>query len=352
MGVKAVRLYFRGIMLLVTIAGLILSILINKADLINPQDTLWLQYASTLAPFIVIFHISLIIYWLFHKRIWFLIPLLAISINHKYITAIFGINLSASSNDSSINLTVCSYNVNYFNHSNGIKALAIARLMQDKGVDILAMQKFEAVAHYNLNEIIDEFDSMKYNAIYTSNNNSIGMAIFSKYPILRSSQIKFPNTGNSFMWADLLIEKDTVRVINNHLQTTGFYFSYPRGLKYMLKEAGENFLMRANQAKIVRSIIDTTIYPVIVCGDFNDTPHGYVYSTIKGNNLSDSFIEKGVGLGGTYWRTFNLMRIDMVLVSNHFKIISHKIINSKLSNHKPIFCELEYQNQKYSLPPL
>lgn len=344
MGVKAVKLYFKGIVLLITIAGLILSILINKAHITNPENTFWLQFASTLAPFILIFQISLLIYWLFHFKIWFLIPLIAISINYKYLTSILGINRSTALDNSAINLTVCSYNVNYFNHSKEIKVPAIANLMQEIGVDILAMQEFEAISYYNLDEIIGEFDFLDYNAIYANDKGSIGMAILSKYPIIRSSKIKFDNSGNGFMWADILIGQNITRVINTHLQTTGYYSSYSRGLEYTIKKAGDNFLIRAAQARIVRSVIDTTRYPVIVCGDFNDTPHGYIYSTVKGNNLSDSFIEKGFGLGGTYRRTLKLMRIDMILYSKHFKAKSYKTINSRLSDHKPIFSVLEYQN--------
>jgi len=344
MGVKAIKLYFRGVVLLITIASLILSISINPAYKTDPETSLWLQYASTLAPFILIFQISLIIYWLFHHKIWFLIPLVAIVINHKYLTSIVGFNFGKTPENKALNITVCSYNVNFFNYLNDIKAPEIARLIVKNNVDILAMQEFDANSYYNVNEITGEFDFMKYNAIYANEKNSIGMAIFSKYPIIRSSKINFNNTGNCFMWADVLIGQDTVRIINNHLQTTGYYSSYSRGLAYVYKKAGENFLARAIQAKIIRSFIDFTTYPVIVCGDFNDTPQGYVYSKIKGNDLKDSFIEKGRGLGGTYRRTFSLMRIDMILFSNHFKARSYKSINSPLSDHKPIFSELEYQN--------
>lgn len=344
MGARAVKLYVKGVVLFVTFAGLILSLLISRAGKTSPESALWLQFASTLIPFILAFHFSLLIYWIYHLKIWFLIPLIAISINYKFLTSILGVSWSTAPNETTINLTVCSYNVNYFNHSKEVKVPAIASLVQDNGVDILAIQEFEAISYYNLDEIIGEFDFMEHHAIYATDKGAIGMAIFSKYPIIKSSKVKFDDTGNGFMWADILIGQDTVRVINNHLQTTGYYSSYSRGLKYVYEKASENFLIRAGQAKIIRSLIDSTSYPVIVCGDFNDTPNGFVYNVVKGDNLADSFVEKGIGLGGTYRRTLSLMRIDMILVSNHFKVHSYKAINSKLSDHKPIFSVLEYRN--------
>ncbi|MDD2583822.1 MAG: endonuclease/exonuclease/phosphatase family protein [Bacteroidales bacterium] len=344
MGAKAIKLYFRGIVLLVTIGCLILSILITRAGITSPQDKLWLQYASTLSHLLIIFNIGLIFYWVFHKKVWALIPLLAIIINYQQLTSVVGIRFNEKATNSESSFTVCSFNVNYFNHNKAIRAPEISALINENQVEILALQEFNAISYYNLNELIGEFDFMDYRAVYGKEKGSIGMAIFSQYPIINSSKIKFNNSSNGFMWADLLIDGDTVRVINTHLQTTGFYSSYNKGVKYIYRKAGENFILRAAQAKTVRSFIDSTPYPIIVCGDFNDTPYGYVYNTIRGKDLQDSFLEKGVGLGGTYRRTLNLLRIDLILVSNHFKVKSHKVTSPKLSDHKPIFSELEYQN--------
>lgn len=344
MGTKAIKLYFRGIILLISIAGLILSILITRAGYISPQESLWLQYASTLAPLLIIFHITLIVYWLFHTKIWALIPLIAIIINYQQLTSIFGIRFNSNPIKSESTITIGSYNVNYFNHNKTIRAPEIANLIQENGVEILALQEFNAISYYNLDELIGEFDFMNHSAVYGDQEGAIGMAIFSKYPIISSAKIKFNNSSNGFMWADLLIRGDTIRVFNNHLQTTGFYSSFNKGLKQILKRSGDNFKTRAAQAKVIRTFIEHTPYPIIVCGDHNDTPQGFVYNTIKGKDLHDSFVKKGAGLGGTYRRTLNLMRIDMIFVSDHFKVKKHKVINTKLSDHKPIFTELEYQN--------
>ena len=92
-----------------------------------------------------------------------------------------------------------------------------------------------------------------------------------------------------------MVREDTIRVFNNHLQTTDVsingkkYEEYrsvkdwkgqARTLVNIVEQLKDNFVIRANQAIQVRNIIDTTRYPVIVCGDFNDTPVSFAYNHI------------------------------------------------------------------------
>ena len=37
-------------------------------------------------------------------------------------------------------------------------------------------------------------------------------------------------------------------------------------------------------------------YPIIICGDFNDTPVSYAYQQL-GDNMIDAFLESGNGIG-------------------------------------------------------
>lgn len=215
-------------------------------------------------------------------------------------------------------------------------------MVQSEKVDLIVMQEFEAQLNYNLYELVSEFSFFPFNAIHSSKNSGIGMALFSRHPIIRSEKITFPHSQNGFMWADILINNDTVRVFNCHMQTTGFYSTIDKGNRVMRRTTKENFLLRAEQSKRVRDAIDSTIYPLLVCGDFNDTPRSYTYKTIKGNNLKDS--KNGVLWKGSYRWSLNLLRIDYILHSKEFNRISHRVGKYHYSDHKPIFVELEYRN--------
>ena len=70
-----------------------------------------------------------------------------------------------------------------------------------------------------------------------------------------------------------------------------------------------NIIQRAKQAKDIASLVNATETPVILCGDFNDTPGTFTYETLKGN-LQDGFLSAGEGYGATYRGLHNLLRID------------------------------------------
>lgn len=67
----------------------------------------------------------------------------------------------------------------------------------------------------------------------------------------------------------------------------------------MIGELERNSRIRAQQVREIRAVIDSTHYPVIVAGDFNDTPSSYTYRRLKGD-MTDGFWAVGNGFGGTF----------------------------------------------------
>ena len=343
MGVRAVKLYFKGVVLVASLLSLLLSVLVFSAYRSDPANGVWLQYFSMFVPFMLLTNLALTVYWLFSWKPATFIAITAFALNVYYVSSIPS-HKTESIENGTRSISVASYNVNYFSHEEQQNAPRIASVIKMKNTDILAMQEFQPTSYYNVKEIIGEFDYLENSAIYSGSGEGIGMAIFSRFPILRSKKTTFPNSDNGYMWADILFNNDTIRVINCHLQTTGYYSSIRIGYNHLVEKMSENFIIRAIQAAQVRSLIDTTKHPVILCGDLNDTPKSFVYSKVKGNDLIDSFGVKGLGIGGTYRWSFNLLRIDYIMHSKHFKTLKYEMEPAKLSDHKPIFSVLEYQN--------
>jgi endonuclease/exonuclease/phosphatase family metal-dependent hydrolase len=96
------------------------------------------------------------------------------------------------------------------------------------------------------------------------------------------------------------------------------------------------FIKRAGQVDIMAKHIDVSPYPVIVCGDFNDTPVSYTYNKIRGDRL-DTFCEVGRGMPSTYrLSVVPFFRIDYILHDKMIKSLSYKVHDIDLSDHFPV----------------
>ena len=49
----------------------------------------------------------------------------------------------------------------------------------------------------------------------------------------------------------------------------------------MFEKLKYGFKIRGKQAEVLENEIVNSPYPIILCGDFNDTPYGYAYQKIK-----------------------------------------------------------------------
>jgi len=199
---------------------------------------------------------------------------------------------------------------------------------------------------------------LPYNAVYFTNDptnrKGFGIATFSKYPIIKKSRIPFNSSFNAAMYTDIMFQSDTIRVFNVHLQSIRFdkhdyAFMDTARLKYSNEQMLEiraigsrlktAFALRAEQAKVIASYIRDSPYPVIVMGDFNDTPQSYAYRKIR-KGIVDAFRKAGRGFGNTYSGDLPSFRIDYIMHDETF--IPHEFKRTKMdySDHFPISTRL------------
>ena len=79
-------------------------------------------------------------------------------------------------------------------------------------------------------------------------------------------------------------------------------------------------------------------YPIIVCGDFNDTPLSYAYNSIKGD-LIDAFSNSGKGIGESFV-DIPALRIDYILHDNKFNSTNYQKHTHIFSDHYALSCEI------------
>lgn len=177
------------------------------------------------------------------------------------------------------------------------------------------------------------------------NSSVLAVGIFSIYPILQSGREVFRDP-NGLVWADIKIGNDTIRVINVHLYSMGIRIGNVLekdkmlGVKHetrgLLSALRTGFVERKTQITRLQQYVRESPYPVIVTGDFNETPYGVVYERMR-RLLPNSFEEKGHGFGFTYNHLPNFIRIDHQFHDPRLSILNFETINYVTdSDHYPI----------------
>jgi endonuclease/exonuclease/phosphatase family metal-dependent hydrolase len=99
------------------------------------------------------------------------------------------------------------------------------------------------------------------------------------------------------------------------------------------------FPKRAYQAQRVMEHVETSPYPVIVCGDFNDTPLSYTYNQFN-KSLIDAFRNCSSGIGPTYIGRVPAGRIDYIFHSKSLNSMEFKIQEGEYSDHRAVSCRI------------
>lgn len=156
------------------------------------------------------------------------------------------------------------------------------------------------------------------------------------------------------IFADLIQKGDTVRIFNVHLQSVGLeggdYEAVREGpdaeqRKRLFSRLSSAYVARATQARALREELDASPHPVILLGDFNDTPVSFALSTLKESDswpLFDAFSKGGEGLGSTYVGDVSGLRIDYILYSEYFELHEFHVYPVELSDHRPVSAVFSY----------
>ena len=348
-----------------SVGALLLSYL---ASYINPENFWIISFFGLAYPAILAINILFVIYWLIRLPKLALISGIAILAGWSVIQNYIGFRESTAimvPKSSESFLRVMTYNVHNFKqfgdkNDKSTKEL-ILDIIRNEEPDIICFQEFfsRKRGEYNFRKLILQILETEHYYFKPSTDNgyeAIGMAIFSKFPIVNKGNIQFAKkmTWNEAVYADIRKGDKTFRVYNVHFQSISFQ---PEDYQYLKKVTSEietdvesskkigsrlkkAFIKRSNQAKILKEHTEKSPVPFIIAGDFNDTPISYTVKTIS-RGMNNGFREMGSGFGVTYNGAFPNFQIDYIFTSPEFTVKNYLIINKKLSDHYPVRTDLE-----------
>ena len=248
--------------------------------------------------------------------------------------------------------TIMSYNVRLLNLFKWIDRedvpSQILSFINDKNPDILCIQEYSNSANIDLKIYRHRYIFMQGNLIKT------GQAIFSKFPILDQGNIVFENSNNNVVFADIKKGKDIIRVYNMHLQSIKIspdvteindnIEAIDQGKSQRLfNRISKAFKQQQQQAEIIKEHKKNCQYPIIICGDMNNSAFSYVYRNIKGK-LKDSFEEAGKGFGATYKFRYYPARIDYIFADDKMRVKKFESFSDfENSDHYPIMARLSME---------
>lgn len=306
---------------------------------VAPKTFAFLSVLSLAVPLLIILNILFVIYWLLKAKRQLLLSAFVLLLGYNHVSSLYKFT-SSKNIENENNLSIMNYNVRLFNLYNWIPEEQveerIVNLIKEAQPDIVSFQEYHPHDNVDLS-----FYKYKYEEL-SGTRVKYGQAIFSQFPIISSGSIEFPNTANNAIYADVVKDKDTIRIYNVHLQS--LRINDVENLKTensekLIRRVGETFEMQQLQTELFIMHKEKSPYKMLICGDFNNTAHSYVYKEIKGD-LVDTFREAGNGFGRTFDFKYFPVRIDFILADKAFSINIFKTFEEQFSDHYPILAKV------------
>lgn len=308
-------------------------------------ESFWLAgFAGFLIPPLILVHFLFLGYWLYRKPVFGIFSFFTLMLGSRFILATFGWHLLQI--EPCKQFKVLSFNAKSFGGMNpqgkrddADSERLISQIVKSDAQIICIQEMFDLPKSKNFN-VVDQLKKKGFRYVYFSKARtfkwgaSVGMAIFSKYPILTKLALrKKEGSNNQIIRAKIDVDGQNLVIINMHLQS--FFIKEDEIDGNQIKDdfwksvtTLTKKLRVANKARtrqidlLLASTLDEEL-PVIICGDMNDTPYSNSYVRLR-DSFQNGFEEKGAGFGITYNGKIPFLRIDNQFANNRLRFTRFK----------------------------
>ena len=223
----------------------------------------------------------------------------------------------------------------------------VLQYLQQQDADVICLQEVDVYkdATYLTLSNVRQSLGKKYPysyldfAIYDK-RHQYGTMVWSKYPLINKQSIHYQTVGNISNRCDIVVGKDTFRLINNHLESYSFSAEDLTDMDKLKAKWLRAWPLRNEQARVVRKEIEASPYPVIVVGDFNAIELSYAYWHIS-SGLHDAWRSiHPWSWGATCEHRGFGFRIDYILSSKSLTPVRCDIPTASGSDHRPVVATL------------
>ena len=336
--------WFLRLLLGVNGSIILLTVIGYLASYIEPSKSAFPQTIGLFMPWLLLGNLAFTIFWLSLRRRWFWLSFWCLLLGFGQSSRFIGFHFSDSKDDQQIGL--CSFNSQSYNESDHLNGF-LAEIYGKHQLDFICLQ-----------EITDDHLSfLKKTSELPHHYSHKGKAILSKFPIISQGNIQFDKSVNGCIWIDVICYEKTIRIYNLHLksnqvtreaETVMEEINSNRAkafsdIRRMVSNYQRNCVTRKDQVVRILKDIDKVTHPMIIAGDFNDTPFSYTYQQFS-DRLIDQFRKKGLGIGSTYAGALPGLKIDYIFADENFEPLDHTILKTEISDHFPVLSTLKIKN--------
>lgn len=346
--------FLRIILLIINLFFALALVLSTLAGTLVPSRFVYVSILSYGYLLLLLANVLFIVVWLCLSRWEFLLSVAAIAVRFSFVGLFFQMGGTTEVAPADNQLKVMTFNAHGFlgldsdtlmTADSG--ARAFLRIVDAEDPDVLCLQEFFSPYRILLADSLKARGFTSSFGVHGHNPNSPQM-LFTRCRLVQGVEMD----GKSKFYADIEKNGHKVRVCVVHLDSYQLSEKDREGFE-RLTHAKPDSTTRGLLGKFAETarrheeewkeellpLIEKTEIPIIIAGDFNDTPASYIYQQIT-RHLTDSYVEEGSGFGTTYHGPYPAFRIDYVFHSPALQTLSYKRIKTNISDHYPIVVTL------------